>query len=184
VVDRDGMMVALTQTLLSRFGAKVLLPETGVLMNNGIMWFDPRPNHPNPSRRKRPLANMCPVIVSRPDAGTQRPWLALGASGGRSIMPAVAQILSFLIDYGMDLETAFHQPRLDESGSGIVTLDARLGPEVIAAVAADGPVEVGETRAYPVLFASPSAVMQAEHRNIGMAEIASPWSGAVAETAS
>jgi gamma-glutamyltranspeptidase/glutathione hydrolase len=99
-------------------------------------------------------------------------------------MPAVAQILSFVIDYGMDLETAFHQPRLDESGSGIVTLDARLGPEVIAAVAADGPVEVGETRAYPVLFASPSAVMQAEHHNIGMAEIASPWSGAVAETPS
>ena len=184
VVDRDGMMVALTQTLLSRFGAKVLLPETGVLMNNGIMWFDPRPNHPNSiAPGKRPLANMCPVTVSRPDSGTHRPWLALGASGGRSIMPAVAQILSFLIDYGMDLETAFHQPRLDESGSGIVTLDTRLGPEVIAAVAADGQVEVGETRAYPVLFASPSAVMQAEHRNVGMAEIASPWSGAVAEAA-
>src|SRR5258708_4148088 len=100
VVDRDGMMVALTQTLLSRFGAKVLLPETGVLMNNGIMWFDPRPNHPNSiAPGKRPLANMCPVTVSRPDAGTQRPWLALGASGGRSIIPAVGQIPPFLILY-------------------------------------------------------------------------------------
>jgi gamma-glutamyltranspeptidase / glutathione hydrolase len=175
------MMVALTQTLLSRFGAKLLLPETGVLMNNGMMWFDPRPGHPNSiAPGKRPLANMCPVVVSREG----RPWLALGASGGRSIMPAVAQILAFLIDHGMNLEAAFHQPRLDESGGGTVTLDARLPPEVAAAVAAEGqPVERGETSAYPVLFASPSAVMREGGRNIGMAEIASPWSGAVAEQA-
>lgn len=178
-VDRDGMMVALTQTLLSRFGAKLLLPETGVLMNNGMMWFDPRPGHPNSiAPGKRPLANMCPVVASRDG----RPWLALGASGGRSIMPAVAQILSFLIDHGMDLEAAFHQPRLDESGSGTVTVDARLPPEVAAAVAGEGqPVEIGQTRAYPTLFASPSAVRRESGRNAGMAEIASPWSGAVAE---
>ena len=86
VVDRDGMMVALTQTLLSRFGAKVLLPETGVLMNNGIMWFDPRPNHPNSiAPGKRPLANMCPVIVSRPDAGTHGPgWRWAPRAGAAS----------------------------------------------------------------------------------------------------
>ena len=47
VADRDGTVVALTQTLLSPFGAKVMLPQTGVLMNNGIMWFDPRPGGPN-----------------------------------------------------------------------------------------------------------------------------------------
>jgi gamma-glutamyltranspeptidase/glutathione hydrolase len=180
-VDRDGMMVALTQTLLSRFGSKLLLPETGVLMNNGMMWFDPRPGHPNSiAPGKRPLANMCPVVAAREG----RAWLALGASGGRSIMPALAQILCFLIDHSMDLETAFHQPRLDESGGGTVTIDARLGPEVTAAVAAEGqPVESGETRAYPVLFASPSAVMREDGRNIGMAEVASPWSGAAAERA-
>ena len=52
VVDRDGNMVALTQTLLSVFGSKLVLPSTGILMNNGIMWFDPRPGRhlPLPSR--------------------------------------------------------------------------------------------------------------------------------------
>ena len=68
---------------------------------------------------RRPLANMCPVVARR--AG--KPWLCLGASGGRRILPAVAEILSFTIDYGMDLQAAFHQPRLDESARGIVTIE-------------------------------------------------------------
>ena len=50
VIDREGNMVALTQTLLSVFGSKVVLPTTGILMNNGIMWFDPRPARPTRSR--------------------------------------------------------------------------------------------------------------------------------------
>src|SRR5690242_13242864 len=66
VVDRHGNMVALTQTLLSVFGSKVVLPSTGILMNNGIMWFDPRPGSPNSlAPGKRPLTNMCPAIASR-----------------------------------------------------------------------------------------------------------------------
>ena len=47
VVDRHGTMVALTNTLLSRFGSKVVLPHAGILMNNGMMWFDPRRGQPN-----------------------------------------------------------------------------------------------------------------------------------------
>ncbi len=43
VVDRDGNLCAVTQTLLSIFGSRVVSPSTGLLMNNGIMWFDPVP---------------------------------------------------------------------------------------------------------------------------------------------
>ena len=57
---------------------------------------------------------MCPVVLLRDG----HPWAALGASGGRRIMPAVAQMLSFLVDWGMTLEETFHQPRLDVSGEG------------------------------------------------------------------
>jgi gamma-glutamyltranspeptidase / glutathione hydrolase len=95
----------------------------------------------------------------------------------------VTEILSFLIDFGMDLEQAFHQPRLDESGAGVFTLDHRLDPEIVDAVAVEGQLVLGEPRPYPVLFASPSAVMREGERNFGMAEIASPWSGALAEGA-
>ena len=181
VVDRHGNMAALTQTLLSRFGSKVVLPETGILMNNGIMWFDPRPGRPNSLvPGKRPLSNMCPVIVRR----NGRPWFALGASGGRRILPAVAQVLSFLVDYGMTLEEAFHQPRLDMSGDGIATLDTRLPPQVEQAVAARFPIVRRPLDVYPLLFACPSAVLRdpATGRNHGLSEIVSPWSGGVAES--
>lgn len=180
VVDRQSNMVALTQTLLSYFGSKVLLPETGILMNNGILWFDPQPGRPNSiAAGKRPLSNMSPVVVRRGD----RPWLALGASGGRRIVPAVAQILSFLLDYGMTLEEAFHQPRLDVSGEGRAILDTRLPPEVETAVAAHMPVIREPLSVYPGQFACPSAVLRdsANGANYGLSEIASPTSGAVAE---
>jgi len=179
VVDRQGNMVALTQTLLSRFGAKVLLEDTGVLLNNGIMWFDPTPGRPNSiGPGKRPLSNMVPTVLRKEG----RPWAALGASGGRRILPAVAQILSFLVDYGMDLEAAFHCPRLDASGAG-VTLDNRLSAEIKAAIDPALAVRRGALDVHPVLFASPNAVMRepAGGLNRGMADIASPWSGAAAE---
>ncbi len=43
VVDRDGNMAAVTQTLLSTFGSRYVTPNTGITLNNGIMWFDPAP---------------------------------------------------------------------------------------------------------------------------------------------
>ena len=96
VVDGEGNMVALTQTLLSLFGSKVTFPRTGILMNNGIMWFDPRPGRPNSiAPGRRPLSNMCPVVAEREDGFR----IAAGASGGRRILPAVFQLLSFMLDF-------------------------------------------------------------------------------------
>ena len=64
VCDADGTMVAMTTTLLSSMGSRVVLPETGILMNNGVMWFDPRPGQPNSiAPGKRPLTNMFPIIL-------------------------------------------------------------------------------------------------------------------------
>src|SRR5579883_2663009 len=58
-IDRDGGIAALTTTLLSVFGSRYVLPGTGILMNNGVMWFDPRPNRPNSmAPNKRALTNM------------------------------------------------------------------------------------------------------------------------------
>ena len=181
VVDADGNMVALTQTLLSVFGSKLTLPQTGILMNNGIMWFDPRPGGPNAlAPGKRPLSNMCPVLGTRDG----KAWLALGGSGGRKIMPAAAQILSFLIDYGMTIEDAFHHPRIDASGEKIVSVDPRLPGNVAAALKSRFPVKLTEHVVLPTNYACPCAVMiEPDGGRVGISDVMSPWSAAMAEGA-
>jgi gamma-glutamyltranspeptidase/glutathione hydrolase len=175
VVDAEGNMVALTQTLLSLFGSKVMLPETGIMMNNGMMWFDTRPGRPNSiGAGKRPLANMCPVVALKDG----EPRFAVGASGGRRIMPAVAQIIAFLTDFGMGLEQAFHAPRIDVSGTDRILADHRLPREVFEALAARGPTAPAPRTVNPVFYACPSAVLRHDGDCLGMAEVSLPWAAA------
>ena len=179
VVDRDGNMVALTQTLLSTFGSKLVLPRTGILLNNGIMWFDPRAGRPNSmAPGKRPLTNMCPTIVSRDG----KAWFALGASGGRRILPAVAQLLSFVVDHGMSLEEAFHTPRIDVSGNPHVDYDPRLPLDAIRALSDRYEMRASEATIYPTNYACPSAVMvdPSTGARTGMADVTTPWATAIA----
>ncbi|MGO1074106.1 gamma-glutamyltransferase [Inquilinus sp. CA228] len=175
VVDARGNMVSLTNTLLSRFGSKVVLPRAGMLLNNGMMWFDPRLGQPNSmAGGAAPLANMCPLVLGRDG----RPELAIGAAGGRSIFPALLQLISYLVDYGMSLEDAFHAPRVDAS-TPTIKVNAAAAPDVAAAVARDFPVQIVEDTLYPVNFAVPSAALRdpATGETIGMAHPTSPWSG-------
>jgi gamma-glutamyltranspeptidase/glutathione hydrolase len=179
VCDKDGSMVAMTSTLLSSMGSRVVLPGTGILMNNGVMWFDPRPGRPNsigPS--KRPLTNMLPVILRDGDG---RPWMAAGASGGRRIMAAVLQLTAFVAGFGMTPHAAAHQPRIDVSDPNKVTADSRLAPEILGALQADGPTEVVEHCLLPVNFACPNLVLQESGTRVGISDAASPWSAAVAQ---
>jgi gamma-glutamyltranspeptidase/glutathione hydrolase len=176
--DADGTMIALTTTLLSSMGSRTVLPQTGILMNNGVMWFDPQPGQPNSiGPGKRPLTNMFPIIL-RDGA---KPWIAAGASGGRRIMAAVLQLVSFVADFGMTPEAAAHQPRIDVSGPGLVTADRRLAPDIIRALEADGPVQLVEHAVLPVNFACPSLITQAEGVRTGISDAISPWSAAVAQ---
>jgi len=177
VADRDGMMVAMTTTLLSSMGSRVVLPSTGVLMNNGVMWFDPTPGTPNAiGPNKRPLTNMCPVIAASGD----QPEIACGASGGRRIMAAVFELFGFVADFGMSLEAAAHHARIDVSGPAGVTADQRLSAETLAALAPCGPVEVVEHAVMPLNFACPNLIRRGPDGLEGISDAMSPWSGAVA----
>lgn len=179
IIDRDGNMAALTQTLLSLFGAKAVLPETGVLMNNGVNWFDPRPGRPNSlGPGKRPLSNMLPLL----GLTGERPWLAIGASGGRRILPAILQLVAFQADFGLSLEAAFHRPRIDVSNPGEVAVDPLLEPAIKAALGERFAVVERRRDPYPLAFACPVAVAADPGRDerIAMTEIAQPWAGATA----
>ncbi|KUF11805.1 gamma-glutamyltransferase [Pseudoponticoccus marisrubri] len=181
VVDRQGNMVALTNTLLSRFGAKVVAPSLGLLLNNGMMWFDPRPGQPNSiAPGARPLANMCPVIATR----NGRPEIALGAAGGRQIFPAVLQVLTNMIDLGLSPGAALHAPRIDAS-TPTVLVDRRAEGPVATAISARHAVQITEDAVYPVRFAVPSLAVagQGAGPNIGAAHPPSPWAAAIPEGA-
>lgn len=178
VVDRHGNMVAQTQTLLSIFGSRVVSPSTGFLMNNGVMWFDPVQGRPNSLAPDKPcLMNVCPVLG---DTGTGTRF-AFGASGGRKIVGAVAQLSSFMCDYGMSLSDAFHQPRVDISGGDTVVADDALPADVIAALSAENPVHTTRRTIFPYAFACTAGVMRRDGKNAGCTEIMSPWGDAISE---
>ncbi|MEZ5818395.1 MAG: gamma-glutamyltransferase [Hyphomicrobiaceae bacterium] len=177
VIDRDGNIVTLTQTLLSLFGSRVVLPQTGILMNNGINWFDPRPGGPNGlAPDKRGLSNYVPTIMEKDGVA-----VGIGGCGGRRIIPAVFQILAQMADFGWDLDRAFHQPRIDVSGGAAVTVDRRLPAETKAKLAtAFDTVEV-DPLPHPVNFTIAGAVRRAGDGNEGATEPQQHWSEAVSE---
>ena len=178
VVDRDGNMAAVTQTLLSGFGSRFVTPQSGITMNNGIMWFDPTQGVSNSlSPGKRCLCNYTPVVSKTADG--QR--LAAGASGGRRIMPAVMQLLSFVMDYGMDLDTAMHQPRLDASEGPIVIGDVRMEQTVRDGLRGRFDYEDARIQTFPGKYACPSVVLREGTTNHGATDTFQPWADAVAE---
>ena len=176
VIDREGNMVAVTQTLLSIFGSRTLSQSTGMLMNNGIMWFDPEPGKPNSLAPGQPcLMNICPTIAITPEGG-----FAVGASGGRKIVGAVAQLSTHLTEGGLTLEQAFHTPRVDISGETLVA-NAALPQDVLDRLVQSYSVSVQPSVSYPFFWACPSAVMRRDGRNMGCTEVMSPWADAVSE---
>ena len=179
VIDAEGGMVSLTTTLLSLFGSRMVLPQTGVLMNNGVMWFDPRPGRANSvAGGARPVTNMCPVLLRQGGV----PALAVGASGGRRILAAVAQMLTFVTDFAMDPGEAALHPRIDVSDADGITADARLGDRVVHDLVGAGPVSMAEALVAPGMFAAPSLIAAyPDGLRVGAADIASPWSVALAQ---
>ncbi|WP_378944054.1 gamma-glutamyltransferase [Paracoccus sp. R86501] len=175
VVDAAGNMVAHTQTLLSIFGSRVVSPSTGFLMNNGIMWFDPVQGRPNSlAPGKACLMNVCPMLGQQ---GARR--FALGASGGRKIVSAVSQLASYVTDFGMDLEQAFHHPRIDVSGGPHVIADEAFPQDILDSLSRDHDLRTTRRNVLPYAFACPAGVMRDGDRNQGCTEVMSPWGDAV-----
>lgn len=152
VIDDEGNAVSLTQTLLAAFGSRVTAPGTGVLLNNGMMWFDPEPGRPNSvGGRKRPLSNMAPAIVTRDDAVVA----SVGSSGGRRIQNANVQIIANIVDAGMTAQEAVDAPRIDTSTPALA-ISARVDPAIVDELAAMGhPVSVRHEQLMTSDFASP-----------------------------
>jgi len=177
VADRDGRMVSLTFTLLNRFGARVVSPSTGVLLNNGMAWFDLAPGRLNSLAAGAPgRNNMCPVAI----VDDEGPLAVLGASGGNQIVPALAQLAAMLLHCGLDVETALRLPRMSTGATADITVDLDLAPEIVEALRPLGPIRPAERGVYPRPFASPSAIGRQNGRFAGAPDITYPSADAVA----
>lgn len=127
VMDKDGNMVAVTQTINYFFGSGVVVPGTGIMMNNEMDDFVPQKNMKNSIEGgKRPLSSMSPTLVLDPK---NRPLMTIGSPGATRIIPAVALTISNVIDHGMTLQEAINAPRIAQFQSGKLNAEGRMSFE-------------------------------------------------------
>jgi gamma-glutamyltranspeptidase / glutathione hydrolase len=148
-------MVAVTHTAVSIFGSHVVVPGTGILLNNGMIWFDPAPGKPNSvGPGKRCLVNMVPVLGFR----RGQPYLSLGAPGGRAIVSAIPQVLANLVDTRCTVQEAVEAPRVHTDGGDLLVSD-RVGVRALEALTRRGHPVAARRETYSTLnFARPVAV--------------------------
>lgn len=119
VVDRDRNAVSLTFTLNLGFGAGVVVPGTGILLNNEMDDFATAPGIPNAfglvgntqnaiAPAKKPLSSMTPTIIT--EAGKLR--LVVGAAGGSTIITTVLQLVMNVLVFEQDVATAINAPKV------------------------------------------------------------------------
>ena len=154
-IDRQRNMVSLTNTAVSLFGSRMVVPGTGILLQNGMIWFDPEPGRVNSvGPGKRPLVNMVPVLAFRRGA----PYFTLGAPGGRKIVSAIPQVLANMVDAGDSPQAAIEAPRLHTEG-GDLAVDDRVGEKHLAALRKMGhPVVPKRVELGTFHFARPIAI--------------------------
>jgi gamma-glutamyltranspeptidase / glutathione hydrolase len=119
IVDKNGNAVAVTYTLNDWFGARVVAPGTGILLNDEMDDFTAKPGVPNLyglvqgeanaiSPGKTPLSSMSPTIVSKDG----KPVMVIGSPGGSRIITITLEAIINVIDYGMDVQEAIDAPRI------------------------------------------------------------------------
>ena len=161
VMDGEGNAVSITNTIMSGFGSGIIPKGTGVIMNNGMMWFDPVPGRINSIAPGRlPLNNMTPALVMDGD-GVR---MAVGASGGRRITNCVTQQIVKVLDFGMGPQAAIDSPRVDCSAP-YTCIDPRLDADAQAGLEAKGhalkPISEKFIQSGFTSFASPVAIVRA-----------------------
>jgi gamma-glutamyltranspeptidase / glutathione hydrolase len=142
VVDREGNVVVVTTTINTIFGAKMMIPELGLILNDEMDDFTVAPGVPNAFKLvqadanevapgKRPLSSMSPVIVLK----NGQPILAAGASGGPTIINGVVQVVLNELDFHLGPEQAVAEPRIhDQAAPDIVLVETNMPAKIDAAL--------------------------------------------------
>jgi gamma-glutamyltranspeptidase/glutathione hydrolase len=136
VMDAEGNVVALTQTLGAGFGSKLVVGDTGLFFSNQMRHMHLEPGSPSQVRGgMRPRSNQSPTIVLR----NGEPVMAVGSPGNDGIWQRLAQVIVNVLDFGMTVQEAVTVPRFtyggpQETGTSIEPVwrvEDRIAPEVV-----------------------------------------------------
>jgi gamma-glutamyltranspeptidase len=127
VADGDGTVVTVTQTLGSPFGSGVMVPGTGMLLNNLLMWADLEAGSPAALRGGAPMqTRMAPTQVFRDGAFC----LSIGTPGSYGILQTTPQMLLNVIEFGMTVQEAIEAPRVRAYRDRLVDVEGRVPASV------------------------------------------------------
>jgi gamma-glutamyltranspeptidase/glutathione hydrolase len=145
VADAQGNVVSTTYTLGADFGSGVMLEGTGILLNNQMDNFSHEQAAESRAKGtraplngmapgKRMLSTMMPTIVFK--AG--KPWLVTGTPGGSTIIDTVLQLVVNVVDFGLNVDEATHQPRIYQGNTDTLRVEPNFNPDTVAALKAKG----------------------------------------------
>jgi len=128
VADRDGNMISFINSVYGYFGSRVVIPGTGLILQNRGGGFTLEEGHPNRiAANKRPLHTIIPAFVTKDG----EPWLSYGVMGGSMQPQGHVQVLLNMVEYGMDPQEAIDAARFRHFSGTRVAIE-NLDPEVAA----------------------------------------------------
>ena len=137
VIDGDGNACSFINSLFSGFGTGLVVPETGIALQNRGSLFSMDPNHPNYLEgNKRPYQTIIPAMATR----NEELWLSFGVMGGFQQPQGQLQVISNMVDHNMDSQEALDSLRfsVDVDENGHVLVESDLDQEVVKGLRAKG----------------------------------------------
>ena len=183
VMDQYGNAVSNTYTLNFSYGSGIMIPGTGMLMNNEMDDFSSKPGVPNGygllgseanaiQANKRPLSSMTPTIIFKDD----KPYLVLGSPGGSRIITTVLQVALNVMEHKMNVAQAVNSPRIHHQWlPEVLMMEKGFGPDTEKILKEKG------YNLYPSsTMGSVQAIIKEGEYFYGAADPRRPGSGAVA----
>ena len=183
VMDQYGNAVSNTYTLNFSYGSGIMIPGTGMLMNNEMDDFSSKPGVPNGygllgseansiEANKRPLSSMTPTIIFKDD----KPYLVLGSPGGSRIITTVLQVALNVMEHGMNVAQAVNSPRIHHQWlPETLMIEKGFGPDTEKLLQEKG------YRLYPSsTMGSVQAILKDGEYFYGAADPRRPGSGSIA----
>jgi len=152
-VDKDRNIAGFHSSLGDSFGSKVTIKGTGIILNNKMKDYDPRPNEANSVRPHtiRPPPSSSTILVKN-----DIPYMVIGSPGGYKQVCAVIRVITNIIDYKMGIQEAIDAPRIF-SQTGQVFLESRIPRDVYEALVKLGHKIIVVDKEFG--FASPSGIV-------------------------